>query len=137
MIFLDLAKYITMSAKPIPISSAPNTALDTSSLSSQASSLPLWDRLSTWASENKAVVYTIAGIAVVVTGAGVVYFRSDSRTSNRDPGADVDAKKRASKKERRKAKKEKEKEKEKAQPDTTVSQQGNQQSLLSIWSTAY
>lgn len=34
----------------------------------------LWDRLTSWASENKAVVYTIAGVAFVVTGAGVVYY---------------------------------------------------------------
>ena len=39
----------------------------------------LWDRVSSWASENKAVVYTIAGVAVVVTGAGAVYYlKSDS-----------------------------------------------------------
>src|SRR5215204_901905 len=39
----------------------------------------LWDRVSTWVSENKAVVYTIAGVAVVVTGAGAVYYiRSSS-----------------------------------------------------------
>ena len=30
----------------------------------------LLDRISAWVSENKAVVYTIAGVAVVVTGAG-------------------------------------------------------------------
>ena len=34
----------------------------------------VWDRISSWAAENKAVVYTIAGVAVVVTGAGVVYY---------------------------------------------------------------
>lgn len=34
----------------------------------------LWDRISNWASENKGLVYTIAGVAVVVTGAGVVYY---------------------------------------------------------------
>ncbi|KAI1178610.1 mitochondrial precursor protein [Nemania sp. FL0916] len=34
----------------------------------------VWDRLTNWASENKALVYTIAGVAVVVTGAGVVYY---------------------------------------------------------------
>lgn len=34
----------------------------------------LWDRVSTWASDNKAVVYTVAGVAVVVTGAGIVYY---------------------------------------------------------------
>jgi import receptor subunit TOM70 len=38
----------------------------------------VWDRISTWASENKAVVYTIAGVAVVVTGAGVAYYLTDS-----------------------------------------------------------
>lgn len=46
-----------------------------------ASSTPpnsVWDRISTWASENKAVVYTIAGVAVVVTGAGVAYYLTDS-----------------------------------------------------------
>ncbi|KAI4175776.1 MAG: hypothetical protein LQ343_001389 [Gyalolechia ehrenbergii] len=114
-----------MSTEPIPISSLRGTALDTSTPSSQTSSLPLWDRLSTWASENKAVVYSIAGIAVVVTGAGVVYYRSGSRTGNRESSADIDAKKRTSKKERRKAKKEKEKEKEKEQapPNTTVVQE--------------
>lgn len=34
----------------------------------------LWDRVSKWVSENKAVVYTVAGVAVVVTAAGVVYY---------------------------------------------------------------
>jgi import receptor subunit TOM70 len=34
----------------------------------------LWDRVSTWVSEHKAVVYTIAGVAVVITGAGAVYY---------------------------------------------------------------
>ncbi|KAI1823416.1 mitochondrial precursor protein [Xylaria intraflava] len=34
----------------------------------------VWDRLTNWASENKTLVYTIAGVAVVVTGAGVVYY---------------------------------------------------------------
>lgn len=34
----------------------------------------LWDRVSTWVSENKAAVYTVAGVAVVVTGAGIVYY---------------------------------------------------------------
>lgn len=43
------------------------------------SSSGLWDRITTWASENKAVVYTAAGVAVVATGAGVIYFlNSDS-----------------------------------------------------------
>lgn len=36
----------------------------------------LWDRISTWASENKAAVYTIAGVSVLVTGAGIYYINS-------------------------------------------------------------
>lgn len=38
----------------------------------------LWDRISNWVSENKAVVYTIAGVAVVVTTAGAVYYIKNS-----------------------------------------------------------
>ncbi|KAL8675380.1 MAG: hypothetical protein Q9168_000211 [Polycauliona sp. 1 TL-2023] len=95
-----------MSAESVPITSGRVPPLDTSSLSSQSSSLPLWDRLSTWASENKAIVYTIAGIAVIVTGAGVVYYSTDSTTFSRD--ASSGEKKRLSKKERKKAKKDKE-----------------------------
>ncbi|KAH6985804.1 hypothetical protein BKA56DRAFT_479714 [Ilyonectria sp. MPI-CAGE-AT-0026] len=45
------------------------------------SSSGLWDRLTNWTSENKAVAYTIAGVAVVVTGAGVVYYLNDSSSS--------------------------------------------------------
>ncbi|KAF7929698.1 uncharacterized protein EAE98_003466 [Botrytis deweyae] len=41
----------------------------------------VWDRITTWASENKAVVYTIAGVAVVVSGAGVAYYLLDSKDS--------------------------------------------------------
>jgi hypothetical protein len=38
-----------------------------------------WDRITNWASENKAIVYTIAGVTLVATGAGVVYYlNSDS-----------------------------------------------------------
>ncbi|KAH7011801.1 hypothetical protein EDB80DRAFT_401474 [Ilyonectria destructans] len=59
------------------------------------SSSGLWDRLTNWTSENKAVAYTIAGVAVVVTGAGVVYYLNDSK-SNSAP--------KLSKKERRKRK---------------------------------
>lgn len=50
-----------------------------------ASSTPpssLWNRISTWASENKAVVYTVAGVAIVVTGAGVAYYLTDSVSIN-------------------------------------------------------
>ena len=57
----------------------------------------VWDRISTWVSENKAVVYTIAGVAVVVTGAGAVYYiRNSSDSKGSSP--------KLSKKERRKRK---------------------------------
>lgn len=38
----------------------------------------VWERISTWAADNKAVVYTVAGVAIVVTGAGVAYYLTDS-----------------------------------------------------------
>ncbi|KAG5961550.1 TOM (translocase of outer membrane) complex component [Claviceps humidiphila] len=57
-----------------------------------------WDRLTSWVSENKAAVYTIAGVAVVVTGAGAVYYlNSDSKPKS-------DSAPKLSKKERRKRK---------------------------------
>lgn len=58
----------------------------------------VWDRISTWVSENKAVVYTIAGVTVVVAGATVYYYTSD----NSKPKGDAQPK--LSKKERRKRK---------------------------------
>lgn len=60
--------------------SAPNTMPLGKSVPDFAStpSSSLWDRISTWASENKAVVYTIAGVAVIATGAGVAYYLTDS-----------------------------------------------------------
>lgn len=60
----------------------------------------LWDRVSAWVSDNKAVAYTIAGTVVVVTAGGVVYYLSDSKKST--PSTTT----RKSKKERRKEKKE-------------------------------
>ncbi|KKA29392.1 hypothetical protein TD95_003861 [Thielaviopsis punctulata] len=48
-------------------------------LSIPASQAPsIWDRISSWVSENKVAVYTIAGVVVVVTGAGIVYYNSTS-----------------------------------------------------------
>lgn len=78
----------------------------------QASNSSLWDRVSTWVSENKAVAYTIAGTVVVITGAGVVYYLSDSRQTSSPSTTE----KKKSKKERRKEKKQAEEaaEKEKA-----------------------
>jgi import receptor subunit TOM70 len=60
--------------------SAPNTIPPGKSFPDFASTPPssLWSRISTWASENKAVVYTVAGVAIIVTGAGVAYYLTDS-----------------------------------------------------------
>jgi import receptor subunit TOM70 len=77
--------------------------LDTSKLT-ESSSASVWDRITNWVSENKAVVYTIAGVAVVVTGAGVVYYLNDSSKST--PPAP-----KKSKNQRRKEKKKAEEEK--------------------------
>ncbi|KAI1418631.1 mitochondrial outer membrane 72K protein [Hypoxylon sp. FL1857] len=57
----------------------------------------IWSRFTNWASENKALVYTIAGVAVVVTSAGVVYYLNDAKPK---PAAQP----KLSKKERRKRK---------------------------------
>ena len=91
-----------MSAQPGAAPRFPGVKLDSASTSTPASSPSLWDRVSTWASENKAFVYTIAGVAVVVTGAGVVYYMTDSKKTQEA------TERRVSKKERRKAKKERE-----------------------------
>lgn len=42
----------------------------------------VWDRITTWASEHKAVVYTVAGVTVVVAGAGVFYYANSSSVSD-------------------------------------------------------
>jgi import receptor subunit TOM70 len=66
-----------MSSDTLPSPNLPlrGTPVQFSSTTSQSG---LWDRISTWASEHKAVVYTVAGVAVVVTGAGVAYYLTDS-----------------------------------------------------------
>ena len=110
-----------MSGEPVPIPPVRNVAIDTSSFTSQQSS-SLWDRLSAWASEHKAVVYTIAGVAVVVTAAGAVYYLSDSRRGTRpaESSSVVEEKKKQSKKDRRKAKKQAEEAKSEVTPKTVA-----------------
>ncbi|KAL2145579.1 hypothetical protein VTI28DRAFT_6817 [Corynascus sepedonium] len=85
--------------------------IPTSPLGTPSAPLPadssLWDRISTWVSEHKAVVYTIAGVAVVVTTAGAVYYVRNAPSQETTP--------KLSKKERRKRKQaEREAEAEKA-----------------------
>lgn len=93
----------------LPSSDLPQTITIDSSFLASPSPSSAWERFSNWASENKALVYTIAGIAVVVTSAGVVYYLSDA--SHPAEGATVPAEKRKSKKDRRKEKKKTEDEK--------------------------
>ncbi|KAK1780803.1 hypothetical protein QBC45DRAFT_95544 [Copromyces sp. CBS 386.78] len=72
----------------------------------------IWDRVSNWVSENKAVVYTIAGVSVVITTAGVVYYlRKGSEQKESGP--------KLSKKERRKRKQAEKEEAEKAAASPT------------------
>lgn len=93
-----------MSARPIPDLPVRPVAIDSSHISTSPG---LWDRLSQWASENKAIVYTVGAVAVVVTGAGVVYYLSDSRDAARRDERELGLadEKKKSKKDRRKAKK--------------------------------
>lgn len=71
----------------------------------------LWDRLSNWASENKGVVYTVAGITLVVGAGGVVYYFSNSSDSRPDSSStDASANKRKRQRERKRAKERSEKE---------------------------
>lgn len=98
----------TMSSNQSSLPQPPNKSvvLDTTSLPDSTTS-SVWDRISNWVSENKALVYTIAGVAVVVTSAGVVYYLSDSSS----PAAKASI----SATEKKKAKNQKRKEKKRAE----------------------
>jgi mitochondrial import receptor subunit TOM70 len=70
-----------MSNQPYPVPPSGGVPVQLTPSTSQSS---FWDRISTWASENKVVVYTMAGIAIVVTGAGVAYYLTDSVSRIKD-----------------------------------------------------
>lgn len=57
-------------AAPSPPAAFPVTAIPIPPASAAPS---LWDKISTWAAEHKAVVYTLATVTVVATGAGIYY----------------------------------------------------------------
>ena len=69
----------------------------------EAGTSSFWDRLSSWASENKGVVYTMAGVTLVVGAGGAMYYfnSSDSSTDASAPGT---ANKRKKQRERRREK---------------------------------
>jgi hypothetical protein len=68
---------LIMSSETLPVPKMPLRG-EQIHVSAAAPNSSLWDRISSWASEHKAVVYTVAGVAIVVTGAGVVYYLTDS-----------------------------------------------------------
>jgi hypothetical protein len=107
-----------MSGQALPVPPPQPIILEPSAISDSASS-SLWDRISSWAAEHKAVVYTIAGVTVAVTAAGVIYYLNDSSKSPKESTTPTSGKNK-SKKARRKAKKEAEevpkKETEQAKP---------------------
>jgi len=98
---------MSANAAPLPFSPGPvPVALPPQGTSS------LWDRISSWASEHKGVVYTVAGLTLVVGAGGVIYYLTDDR---KDSGADSAASKRKIKRDRKKAKDRAEKEAAKEQ----------------------
>ena len=97
-----------MSAVPvvpiIPVRPAP-VSIPVNGSSATTPPPSFWDRASTWVSENKAIVYTVGAVAVVITGAGVVYYLSQPNgVSDGGNGSGVILEKKKSKKDRRKAK---------------------------------
>ncbi|KAF1354731.1 hypothetical protein BDV97DRAFT_307945 [Delphinella strobiligena] len=56
----------------------PQTGVERATVTLEPSSSSVWDRISNWASEHKGAVYTIAGVTLVVTAAGAVYYFTDS-----------------------------------------------------------
>lgn len=77
-----------------------------------AGSSSVWDRISNWASENKGVVYTVAGLTLVVSAGGVIYYLSDDKKDRASPPSSSKRKKRGGKKAKDRAEKEAAKETE-------------------------
>jgi mitochondrial import receptor subunit TOM70 len=94
-----------MSGKSAPIPPQPLPVQLNPSVLPDAGSSSLWGRITAWASEHKAIVYTIAGVTLVVTAAGVVYYVNDSNNRSKE-ATSPSSRKNQAKKARRKAKKE-------------------------------
>ncbi|KAH0336234.1 hypothetical protein KCU81_g8659, partial [Aureobasidium melanogenum] len=76
----------------------------------------VWDRITTWASEHRAAVYTIAGVTLVATGAGIYYYTSESAPTPQD--LEAAAEKKRARKENKKAKKNAQREQKSPSPET-------------------
>ncbi|KAI9805627.1 MAG: TOM (translocase of outer membrane) complex component [Piccolia ochrophora] len=107
-----------MAAAPGPSPSVRNVPVHSSSTASSTTS-SVWDRVTTWASENKVVVYAVGAVVVVATGAGVIYYVSESKNTSKgnDRGKNTAEEKRKSKKDKRKAKKQVEQSSQEEKPD--------------------
>ena len=98
---------------PVPVLSAPGpfpVAIPEPGTSS------LWDRLSNWASENKGVVYTIAGVTLVVGAGGAIYYLSSNDSTSDGSAAASASNKRKKQRDRKRAKERAEKEATKEEP---------------------
>jgi import receptor subunit TOM70 len=73
----------------------------------------LWDRISSWASEHKGVVYTVAGLTLVVGAGGAIYYLTDDKKDASAPSPSSNKKK--TKRDKRRAKERAEKEAAKEQ----------------------
>ncbi|KAF1917576.1 hypothetical protein BDU57DRAFT_513901 [Ampelomyces quisqualis] len=67
----------------------------------EAGTSSLWDRLSNWASDNKGVVYTMAGVTLVVGAGGAIYYLS---SDSRHDGSGTAGNKRKKQRDRKRAK---------------------------------
>ena len=100
-------------------STIPSAQADTASQPSFTKLEPsssFYDRITTWASEHKAAVYTIAGITLVATGAGIYYYTSESAPTPQDLEAAAEKKK--VRKENKKAKKNAQREQKSPPPES-------------------
>jgi import receptor subunit TOM70 len=78
-----------------------------------------WDRISTWASDNKVAAWTIAGVTVVVAGGSVYYLTRPVEAQESSDSASTSSEKKSAKKSKKKAaKKDVEKAAEEAVPES-------------------
>lgn len=81
----------------------PQTGVERATVTLEPVQSSVWDRITGWASEHKGVVYTIAGVTVVATAAGAVYYFSADGTPSLTPEELAERKK--ARKQRKAAKK--------------------------------
>lgn len=79
------------------MSDPPNAALPALAGVPVTETSSLWDRISTWAAQNKTTVYTIAGVTLIVTAGGVIYYSSSAPRANQTSAAEREELRRARK----------------------------------------